>query len=84
MNRWELVGAEVSVVPEDDPRLLERVDVALPAKDRPILAAAVGCRAAVLPKREALALLLAADRLGAVGHPPSLPKRMTAYVILRR
>jgi len=48
MDRWGLVGAVVGIVPESDPRLLERVDVALEAKDRPILAAALGCRAPVL------------------------------------
>jgi len=48
MDRWGLVGAVVGIVPEADPRLLERIDVTLAAKDRPILAAALGCRATVL------------------------------------
>ena len=48
MDRWGLVDAVVGIVPEADPRLLERVDVVLEAKDRPILAAALGCRATVL------------------------------------
>jgi len=48
MERWGLVGAVVGIVPEADPRLLECVDVVLEAKDRPILAAALGCRATVL------------------------------------
>jgi len=48
MDRWDLVIAAVRVVPEADPRLLVRVDLALEAKDRPILAAALGCRANVL------------------------------------
>ena len=47
MDRWGLVDAVVGIVPEGDPRSLERVDVALEAKDRPILAAALGCRATV-------------------------------------
>ena len=48
MERWGLVVAVVDIVPEADPRLLERIDVTLAAKDRPILAAALGCRATVL------------------------------------
>lgn len=48
MDRWDRVRGLVSVVPEADPRLLDRVDVALPAKDRPILAAAIGCGATLL------------------------------------
>jgi len=40
--------AGVGIVVEADARLVERIDVPLPAKDRPILAAAVGCRANVL------------------------------------
>jgi len=48
MNRWGLVIAAVGLVPEADPRLLERVDVALESKDRPILAAALACRATAL------------------------------------
>ena len=48
MDRWGLVDTVVGIVPEGDPRLLMRVGVALEAKDRPILAAALGCRSAVV------------------------------------
>ncbi len=48
MDRWGVVDTVVGIVPEGDPRLLMRVDVVLEAKDRPILAAALGCRATVL------------------------------------
>lgn len=48
MDRWGVVDTVVGIVPEGDPRLLMRVDVVLDAKDRPILAAALGCRATVL------------------------------------
>jgi len=48
MDRWCLVGAVVGIVPEADLRLLESVGFTLAAKDRPILAAAIGCRATVL------------------------------------
>ncbi len=43
-----MVDTVVGIVPDGDPRLLMRVDVVLEAKDRPILAAALGCRAAVV------------------------------------
>ena len=48
VNRWERSSATVRIVAEADPRLVERLAVRLPAKDRPILAAALGCRATVL------------------------------------
>ncbi|MFN2323883.1 MAG: PIN domain-containing protein, partial [Trueperaceae bacterium] len=48
MDRWEVLAPVVGIVPEADPRLLDRVGVALDAKDRPILAAALGFRATVL------------------------------------
>ena len=48
MDRWERSSASVRIVAEADPRLVERLAVPLPAKDRPILAAALGCRATVL------------------------------------
>jgi uncharacterized protein len=47
-DRWERSSASVGIVAEVDPRLVERLAVPLPAKDRPILAAALGCRATVL------------------------------------
>lgn len=48
VDRWERSSASVGIVAEADPRLVERLAVPLPAKDRPILAAALGCRATVL------------------------------------
>jgi uncharacterized protein len=48
VDRGERLIAGVGIVVEADARLVERIDVPLPAKDRPILAAAVGCRANVL------------------------------------
>ncbi|MFO7589694.1 MAG: PIN domain-containing protein [Acidimicrobiia bacterium] len=48
VDRWERSSASVGIVSEADPRLVERLAVPLPAKDRPILAAALGCRASVL------------------------------------
>jgi len=48
MDRWDRVRAAVAVVPEADPRLPKRAGAALPEKDRPILAAALACRATVL------------------------------------
>ncbi len=48
MDRWERVREVVGVVPEADLRVLDRVDVSLAAKDQPILAAALGCRAHLL------------------------------------
>jgi predicted nucleic acid-binding protein len=47
-DRWGRVGASISIVPEADPRLVEKIAGPLPDKDRPILAAALGCRATVL------------------------------------
>ena len=48
VDRWERSSASVGIVAEADPRLVERLAVPLPAKDRPIQAAALGCRAIVL------------------------------------
>lgn len=48
MERWERANASIRIVPEADPRLVERIGVPLPDKDRPIFAAAIGCRATVL------------------------------------
>lgn len=48
VDRGERSIASVGIVVEADARLLDRIDVQLPAKDRPILAAALGCRATVL------------------------------------
>ena len=48
MDRGERRIACVGIVMEADARLVDRIGVQLPAKDRPILAAAVGCRATVL------------------------------------
>ncbi|MBW6455796.1 MAG: PIN domain-containing protein [Trueperaceae bacterium] len=48
VDRWERLIASVGIVVEADARLLDRIGVALPAKDRPVLAAALGCRATVL------------------------------------
>ena len=48
LGRWERPITSVGVVVETDARLVDRIAVALPAKDRPVLAAALGCRATVL------------------------------------
>lgn len=48
LGRWERLITSVGVVVEADARLVDRIAVALPAKDRPVLAAALGCRATVL------------------------------------
>lgn len=48
LGRWERLIASVDIVVEADARLVDRIAVALPAKDRPVLAAALGCRATVL------------------------------------
>jgi uncharacterized protein len=48
VDRGKGLIASVGIVAEADARLVDRIAVPLPAKDRPILAAAVGCRAAVL------------------------------------
>jgi len=48
VERWERLIASVGIVVEADARLVGRIGVPLPAKDRPILAAALGCRATVL------------------------------------
>lgn len=48
VDRWEHAIASVGIVAEADLRLVGRLAVPLAAKDRPILAAALGCRATVL------------------------------------
>ena len=48
VDRWERLLASVGIVVEADARLVDRIGVPLPAKDRPVLAAALGCRATVL------------------------------------
>ena len=48
VDRWERSSASVGIVVEADARLVDRIGVPLPAKDRPILAAALGCRGTVL------------------------------------
>ena len=48
LGRWERSITSVGIVVEADARLVDRIAVALPAKDRPVLAAALGCRATVL------------------------------------
>lgn len=48
IDRWDRLRAVVGIVSEADPRLVERVAAALPTKDRPILGAAVACRATLL------------------------------------
>ena len=48
VDRGERLIASVDIVVEADARLVDRMAVALPAKDRPVLAAARGCRATVL------------------------------------
>ena len=45
---WDRLATLVAVVPEADPRLAEKAGATLQAKDLPILAAALACRAAVL------------------------------------
>jgi len=48
LDRGERLIALVGIVVEADARLVGRMAVALPAGDRPVLAAALGCRATVL------------------------------------
>jgi len=48
VDRWERLLASVGIVVEADARLVDRIGVPLPAKDRPVLAAALGCRATAL------------------------------------
>jgi uncharacterized protein len=48
VDRWERSIASVGIVVEADARLVDRIGVPLPANDRPVLAAALGCRATVL------------------------------------
>lgn len=48
VDRGERLIASVGIVVEADARLVDRIGVQLPAKDRPVLAAALGCRATVL------------------------------------
>ena len=47
-ERWDHLSAQVIIVPEAGLRMLTRMSVTLPAKDRPVLAAAIACRANVL------------------------------------
>jgi uncharacterized protein len=48
VDRWERLIASVGIVVEADARLVDRIGAQLPAKDRPVLAATLGCRATVL------------------------------------
>jgi predicted nucleic acid-binding protein len=48
VDRGERLIASVGIVVEADARLVDRIGVQLPAKDRPVLAAALGCQATVL------------------------------------
>lgn len=48
LHRWETIQSLVHEVPEANPKLLEKMHVALPDKDLPILAAAIACGSSLL------------------------------------